>query len=116
MSQSHIKTNKTVIIVCFLAVAGLMFGLDTGVISGALQFIITEFHLEEQPQMQGWIVSALMFGAALGSVFAGGLSSKIGRKYSLVIASLIFVIGSVLSAAAPSVEILIASRGLICNV
>jgi len=108
------KTNATVIIVCFLAaIAGLMFGLDTGVISGAKQFIIKDFGLEAHLGLQGWLVAALTVGAAIGAVSAGALSSGIGRKYSLLLAAVIFVLGSLLSASSPNIGILIFARGFI---
>lgn len=42
------------------ALAGLMFGLDTGVVAGALPFIATDFHASDA--LQGWIVSSMMAG------------------------------------------------------
>lgn len=80
------------------ALAGLLFGLDIGVISGALPFIAREFAVSDQ--MQEWIVSAMMFGAAFGALMAGWLSYRLGRKYSLLLGALLFVIGSLLCAIA----------------
>ncbi|WP_394819097.1 hypothetical protein [Sorlinia euscelidii] len=42
------------------ALAGLMFGLDTGVISGALKFLSDDLH--SNPRLDEWIVSSLMLG------------------------------------------------------
>lgn len=99
-------------IICFLgAVAGLLFGLDTGVISGALQFIAKEFQLSDA--MQERVMGTLMLGAAVGAVFAGWLSYYIGRKYSLLVAAVLFVVGSLLCAFTPGVEVLIGLRMLL---
>ncbi|NHW71826.1 sugar porter family MFS transporter [Cronobacter sakazakii] len=98
--------------VCFLAaLAGLLFGLDIGVIAGALPFIAKDFNIT--PHQQEWVVSSMMFGAAVGAVGSGWLSSRLGRKYSLMIGSVLFVIGSLCSAFAPYVEVLIISRVLL---
>lgn len=100
------------IVICFLAaVAGLLFGLDTGVMSGALQFVAGEFSLSDT--MQERVMGSLMLGAAFGAVFAGWLSYHIGRKYSLLAAAVLFIIGSLLCAFTPNVEILIGARILL---
>lgn len=98
--------------VCFLAaLAGLLFGLDIGVIAGALPFISETFQITSS--QQEWVVSSMMFGAAVGAVGSGWLNFRIGRKYSLMIGAILFVVGSLFSAFAPDVEILILSRVLL---
>ena len=91
--------RTTAIFTCVLAaLAGLMFGLDIGVISGAVQFIQAEFKISDH-EIE-WIVSSMMFGAAIGAAGAGSLSSHLGRKRSLVLGAILFVIGSLLCAGA----------------
>ncbi|HFZ8480472.1 TPA: sugar porter family MFS transporter [Salmonella enterica subsp. enterica serovar Waycross] len=79
------RSNKAMtFFVCFLAaLAGLLFGLDIGVIAGALPFITDEFQITAHTQE--WVVSSMMFGAAVGAVGSGWLSFKLGRKKSLMI-------------------------------
>ena len=62
------RSNKSVtFFVCFLAaLAGLLFGLDIGVIAGALPFISHDFQITNH--QQEWVVSSMMFGAAVGAV------------------------------------------------
>ncbi|MHC1478679.1 sugar porter family MFS transporter [Frateuria aurantia] len=101
--------NATVLFTGVLAaLAGLMFGLDIGVISGASQFIQQEFHVSDHVIES--IVSSMMFGAAVGAVGAGWLSSTLGRKRSLILGAVLFVLGSVLSGIAWSPATLIAAR------
>src|SRR5271168_4995151 len=80
------------------ALAGLLFGLDVGVISGAKQFIRTDFNLTDPSN--DWviesIVSALLFGAVLGTLVSGFLSSHFGRRKTILISALIFIVGSLL--------------------
>lgn len=93
------------------AVAGLLFGLDIGVISGALPFISEHFALSSR--LQEWVVSSMMLGAALGALFNGWLSFRLGRKYSLMAGAILFVAGSLGSAFAHNVEVLLLSRVLL---
>jgi len=104
-----IPHKVSALLTCILAaLAGLMFGLDIGVISGATQFIQAEFGVTDHAIE--WIVSAMMFGAAVGAAFAGWLSVRLGRKRSLILGAALFVVGSLLCGGAWSPDTLIAAR------
>ena len=90
------------------ALAGLMFGLDIGVISGATQFIQKDFRISDE--VIEWIVSAMMLGAALGAAGAGWLSGALGRRRSLMLGAVLFVAGSLLCGFAWSPATLILAR------
>ncbi|MDR6234180.1 sugar porter family MFS transporter [Pseudomonas oryzihabitans] len=106
------KAQPKAIFACLMAaLAGLMFGLDIGVISGATQFIQKEFQISDQ--VIEWIVSSMMAGAALGALGAGSLSAKLGRKKSLMLGAVLFVVGSVLCGLATSPTMLIFARFLL---
>ncbi|MHC1481095.1 sugar porter family MFS transporter [Frateuria aurantia] len=90
------------------SLAGLMFGLDIGVISGAQQFIEAELHVSDTAM--GLIVSSMMAGAAVGSLGCGWASSTLGRKRSLIVGGIVFVIGSIGCSQAGSPESLIIWR------
>jgi SP family galactose:H+ symporter-like MFS transporter len=107
-SAVHHATATAVFIGLLAALAGLMFGLDIGVISGATQFIQHDFGIGDHTIE--WIVSSMMFGAAIGALVSGWLSKGLGRKRSLIIAAILFVIGSLLSAAAHGPATLIGAR------
>jgi SP family galactose:H+ symporter-like MFS transporter len=101
--------NRQSFIVCFLAaLAGLLFGLDMGVIAGALPFLAQEFQLSSH--QQEIVVSVMMFGAALGALCSGPMSSSLGRRKSLLLGATLFIIGSLGCAAAGNLEILAISR------
>lgn len=101
--------KAAVVTTCVLAaLAGLMFGLDIGVISGAQQFIQAEFKIDDH--MIEWIVSAMMAGAAVGALGAGWMSASLGRKRSLLLGGVLFIAGSLFCASAWSPEILIVAR------
>lgn len=93
------------------ALAGLLFGLDIGVISGALPFITEHFQLSGH--QQEWVVSSMMLGAALGALCNGWVSHRLGRKYSLMAGAVLFIIGSLGSAFASGVDMLLAFRVLL---
>ena len=101
----------TSLIAAVAALGGLLFGFDTGVIAGAMLFIVPDFNLG--PAQQGLVVSAVTFGALFGALAGGSSSDRLGRRRTNIIAGMSFIAGSVLSATAPNVGVLIASRVII---
>ncbi|OHV10637.1 MFS transporter [Kushneria phosphatilytica] len=93
------------------ALAGLLFGMDIGVISGALPFIKEDFHVSTA--MEGWIVSSMMVGAALGALMAGGISQRFGRRKALLYSSLLFFIGALIAVISPNTTVLVIARILL---
>jgi SP family galactose:H+ symporter-like MFS transporter len=99
------------LLVVIAALGGLLFGYDTGVISGALLFIRTEFDLS--PTMQGVVAGIALVGAALGAAFAGSLSDRFGRRLVLLVTGIVFVVGAVVAALAPTTSTLLAGRVIV---
>jgi SP family galactose:H+ symporter-like MFS transporter len=104
---AHTKTT-TIFTGTVGALAGLMFGLDIGVISGAQQFIQQDFGISDR--VLEHIVSWMMLGAAAGALASGWLSSTLGRKKSLLAGSLLFALASIWCALAMSVQGLLIAR------
>ncbi|MFH1310075.1 MAG: sugar porter family MFS transporter [Candidatus Omnitrophota bacterium] len=105
------KKNSSIFVCVIAAVAafaGLLFGYDTGVISGAILFIKDQFALS--PTVEEAVVSAVLLGAVIGAASSGQLSDKFGRRRVLIVTAIIFALGSIGTAMAPSVAILIAGR------
>ncbi|AYM02121.1 sugar porter family MFS transporter [Levilactobacillus brevis] len=92
----------------FGALGGLLFGYDTGVISGAILFIQKQMHLGSW--QQGWVVSAVLLGAILGDAIIGPSSDRYGRRKLLLLSAIIFFVGAVGSGLAPEFWTLIISR------
>jgi SP family galactose:H+ symporter-like MFS transporter len=113
--QQEIKAahpKAAIVTTCILAaLAGLMFGLDIGVISGASQFIQADFKVSDKTIE--WIVSSMMLGAAAGALAAGWMSATLGRKRSLMLAGIVFIGGSLFCAVAWSPAILILARSIL---
>ena len=90
---------------------GLLFGYDTGVISGASGFIADEFDLGDSALEV--VVAAVLAGAIIGALLAGQLTGRFGRRTTILFASALFIVGAVGSALAQSAEMLIGARVLV---
>src|SRR5437763_298697 len=93
------------------ALGGLLFGFDTGVISGALLFIIPDFRLG--PAAQGFVVGVVTLGALTGALLGGAAADAVGRRPTNIAGGAAFILGSLVSAAAPDVATLIVGRFVI---
>jgi SP family galactose:H+ symporter-like MFS transporter len=98
-------------IACIAALGGLLFGYDTGVISGALLFLRGAFHLS--PTMLGVLTSIALAGATLGAAAAGPLADRWGRRPLLLATAIVFIIGAVFSALAWDLSSLLCGRLLV---
>jgi SP family galactose:H+ symporter-like MFS transporter len=90
------------------ATGGLLFGYDTGVISGAILFIQKQYALSAI--MEEVVVSSVLVGAVIGAVLGGALTDKYGRRKMIILAGIIFTISAIGTAFSPSVTWLIAGR------
>jgi major inositol transporter-like SP family MFS transporter len=87
---------------------GLLFGYDTGVISGALLYMRTDLHLSSL--QEGVVVSSLLFGAAFGALMGGKVADALGRKGSLLVCAVLFLIGALGTSTAPNVGLMVVAR------
>ncbi|WP_249196086.1 sugar porter family MFS transporter [Gluconobacter kondonii] len=90
------------------ATGGLLFGYDTGIISSALLQLRNEFHLDTLGAEV--VTSAIILGALIGCLVAGGISDRLGRRRTVMIAAALFLVGTVIVASAHSVAVLILAR------
>jgi sugar porter (SP) family MFS transporter len=94
--------------VAIASVGGLLFGYDTGVISGAILFIKSDFSLSAT--MEEIVVSAVLVGAVLGAGAGGALTGRFGRRKMIIIAGIVFALSAIGTALAPTVGWLIGAR------
>src|SRR6478609_210099 len=88
---------------------GLLFGYDTGVISGALLYMRTDLDLSTTQEAS--VVTVLLFpGAALGALLGGKLADALGRKGSLLVCAGLFLVGALSCAVAPNFEVMLIAR------
>lgn len=93
------------------AIGGLLFGYDTGVISGALLYIKEDLHAGTFEQQA--IVAVLLLGAMFGALISGYLADKISRKWTKVLSGSVYVIGALGCAFSVNAEMLIGFRFLL---
>jgi len=106
--ESKVQMFKLSVMCLVTALAGFLFGYDTGVISGAILFIKKEFILSTfQEEL---IVGMVSFGAIFGALIGGPLSDRLGRKKIVLAAALLFVISAIGLALSWSVNLLILWR------
>ncbi|MEI8291245.1 MAG: sugar porter family MFS transporter [Verrucomicrobiota bacterium] len=91
------------------ALGGLLFGYDWVVISGADIFYEKFFNLSSASDI-GWAKGCALMGCLVGSLVAGILSDKFGRKRLLILAALLFVVSSLATGLANAFSIFVAWR------
>ncbi len=107
--KQRARSSRYAYIVAMVAgLGGLLFGYDTGVISGALLYLEPAFHLNATTSEIA--VSAVLIGAILGAFSGGKLADGIGRKKALIVLGALFAIGAVLTSLAPNLGFFIAFR------
>ncbi|MGA2769714.1 MAG: sugar porter family MFS transporter [Bryobacteraceae bacterium] len=100
-SAEHFNARYVWLISIVAALGGLLFGYDWVVIGGAKPFYEKYFQLDTG-QLVGWANSCALLGCLLGSLLAGGLSDRFGRKILLILSAFLFAATSVLTGWAPA--------------
>ena len=90
------------------AIGGLLFGYDTAVISGAIGSLTQYFSLS--PVEIGWAISSALVGCLIGAFFSDRCSSHFGRKNSMAIAALLFLVSAIGTAIPESFSVFIVFR------
>ncbi|XVE52575.1 hypothetical protein DITRI_Ditri02bG0132400 [Diplodiscus trichospermus] len=92
-------------------IGGLLFGYDTGVISGALLYIREDFQqVDRKTWLQEIIVSMAVAGAILGAAIGGWINDWFGRKMSILLADGLFAVGALVMAFAQVPHMIILGR------
>ncbi len=108
MMKSKTNIRYIIFISAVSALGGILFGYDTGVVSGTINQVTTQFNLNTA--QQGWYVSCALLGSIIGVAFAGILSDYFGRKNTLFISAILFTILGIGCATANSFSELIVYR------
>ena len=106
MKEKHVQF--VIIAATITAIGGMLFGYDTGVISGAILFIRQAFSLSSTAQEI--VVSSVLIGAVIGASISGFLADKYGRRIMVIAAAAVFGIGAIFTALTLDVYTLIAGR------
>jgi len=109
------------------AIAGLLFGFDIGIISGALPFIAKTFNIISGKAshlsyllfgfipvsgtfLQEFIVAAVPGGALIGAIISAKFARNLGRRRSIILTGVLFFFGTLMAVLSPSADLLIISR------
>ncbi len=89
-----VRTNLAYLLpICLVAtLGGLLFGYDTGVISGTIEFLAARFNLDMV--MKGWASGCVLLGCGAGVLIVGPISDRFGRKKALLMAALLFLVSA----------------------
>ncbi|MCK4608936.1 MAG: sugar porter family MFS transporter, partial [Gammaproteobacteria bacterium] len=119
------------VVATIAAIAGLLFGFDTGVINGALPFIAHTFHIVVPTSahvlnlptyavfgvmhvsatvLKEFIVAAVPFGALIGAIFSSSASHALGRRITIIASALLFILGTLFAVFSLSTDMLITGR------
>jgi major inositol transporter-like SP family MFS transporter len=107
-SGTGTNTGFLVKLTVISTLGGLLFGYDTGVISGALPFLVEDLDLSTL--QEATVVSSLLFGAMFGALIGGKMADALGRKRALMVNAVLFFFGALGAAFAPSFEIMVFAR------
>lgn len=108
MEKQKALNPLSLLVAIVAALAGLLFGFDAGIISGVLLFLKHNF--ADSATNTGLIVSAVPFGALISAALCGKFNDVLGRKKILFVTAVLFFIGSLICAAAPTVTDLVIGR------
>jgi sugar porter (SP) family MFS transporter len=109
-SSSPVQTNwRYILPICLVAtLGGLLFGYDTGVISGAIEPLTARFTLSDF--MKGWASGCALVGCAAGVLLVGPLSDRFGRRLAMFLAAAMFLISAIGTALPNDIETFIIFR------
>jgi SP family arabinose:H+ symporter-like MFS transporter len=94
LASSHQVNLRYLVPICLVATCGgLLFGYDTGVISGAIEPLTARFSLGDF--MKGWVSGCVLIGCAAGVLMVGPLSDRFGRKPALMLSAAMFLVSAV---------------------
>jgi len=105
MTANHAHTIRIALAV---SLGGFVFGFDASVISGVVRFVSQDFNVGDVEL--GLLVGAPTLGGILSASCMGPLSDLYGRKPMLILLASLYVVSAVLSALAPTFELLLAAR------
>lgn len=116
----RLMNKKVLLNLAVIAIAGsfggLLAGYEMGIISGAQLFIVKEWNLSAQ--LLGYLVAIVMVGCFAGAFINGFFADRIGRKKIIGLVGLVYLIGCICCANAPSIKFLICARvinGIACG-
>src|SRR5580693_5338649 len=88
LDDKKIFYNRFLLLVAGLG--GLLYGIDVGIIAGALPYLEATSHLNAG--QLSFIVAAVLLGSVLSTLFAGAMADVLGRKPMMILSGVLFVV------------------------
>jgi len=110
-ARPHVNRDFIFRISFIAGLGGVLYGYDMGIIAAAVIFVRQSFSLSMA--LEQLVVSVVLVGAMAGALIGGAVADRVGRRTTLVWASVIFIAGSLLAPLAPNVAVLIIARAII---
>jgi SP family sugar:H+ symporter-like MFS transporter len=97
-----------IVLCCVAAIGGFLFGFDSGVINGAVNALAKAFGTHAAGT--GFAVASVLLGCAVGAFGAGRLADTLGRRPTMLLTAIVFLVTAVATGAASSAQFFIAAR------
>jgi MFS transporter, SP family, sugar:H+ symporter len=97
-----------VAVACIAAIGGFLFGFDSGVINGTVDALAKTFHT--RAAAAGFAVASVLLGCAVGAFGAGRLADAFGRRPTMLLNAMLFLVTALATGAAVSAAFFIAAR------
>ena len=110
MNENHgtAKPGYNRFLLLVAGLGGLLYGVDVGIISGALPYLEATSKLNAG--QLSFIVAAVLLGSVISTLFAGLLADRLGRKKMMALSGILFVISIPMIALAHGYEALVLGR------
>lgn len=106
--EASSRSRYNVLLLCVAGLGGLLYGVDVGIIGGALPYLQATSHFDAG--QLSTIVAAVLLGSVISTIFAGVLADWFGRKPMMVVSGLVFVVSIPLIALSQSYGALLTGR------
>lgn len=108
MARKEHLSRYIIFVITIACLGGLLFGYQTAIISGALIFLSPIFDLSIAEQ--GVLVSIILLGSLVGALMGGFLADRLGRKWTIMLTAVLFILGSWITAESHSYFVLLFGR------
>src|SRR5205809_4609709 len=111
LTSVHAKRRRSAYVIalcCVAAIGGFLFGFDSGVINGTVDALAKAFRTDAAGT--GFAVASVLLGCAVGAFGAGRLADSLGRRPTMLLNAILFLVTAVATGAANSAAVFIATR------
>lgn len=105
-ARALLKNSRVFAIASFACIGGVLYGYNQGMFSGVLAMPAFERHMGDyvlDQTKKGWLTAILELGAWIGTLLSGFLAEAISRKYGILVATFVFMLGVIIQATAVKV-------------